>query len=71
VSELEAMFVEAQAEGEFATFDARIMAATVLTALEGVPRELLSRPDLDAGEYGRELADLFERATSKRRRLRR
>lgn len=67
IAELQGMFVEAQQHGEFSAFDARVVAVSLLATLERVPHELLAHPDLDAEAYGRELADLFERATAERR----
>lgn len=64
LGEFEEMFREGQDRGEFRAFSPRTMAVTLLDALEGVPREMFNRPDTDAGAYGRELADLFARATS-------
>jgi hypothetical protein len=40
------------------------MAMTIRAALDAVPARLARDPDLDIGRYGRELADLFQAATS-------
>ncbi|WP_188194708.1 TetR/AcrR family transcriptional regulator [Nonomuraea sp. SYSU D8015] len=48
---------------EFGDFPPRVMAAAILASLEAVPAELRAQPDADAGDYARELAALFDRAT--------
>jgi hypothetical protein len=40
------------------------MAMAIRAALDAVPARLARDPDLDIGRYSRELADLFEAATS-------
>lgn len=71
LADLETMFDEGQATGEFRTFDSRPMAVTLLAALEAVPGELFARPDVDVDAYARELADIFDLATRRSgRRLR-
>ncbi|SDP97610.1 TetR/AcrR family transcriptional regulator [Lentzea jiangxiensis] len=62
LTELEDMFREGQRAGELREFSPRVMAVTVLAAMEAAPAELWARPDTDVSEYARELADLVERA---------
>jgi AcrR family transcriptional regulator len=50
--------------GEFrAGFDPLVMAMAIRAAIDAVPSRLAQDPELDAGHYGRELADLFLLAT--------
>ncbi|MFS8104919.1 TetR family transcriptional regulator [Lentzea alba] len=62
LTELEDMFREGQEQGEFREFAPRVMAVSVLAAMEATPAELWARPDTDVTAYAKELADLFERA---------
>ncbi|MFD4642934.1 TetR/AcrR family transcriptional regulator [Lentzea sp. NPDC058436] len=62
LDELEDMFREGQALGELRAFSPRVMAVSVLAAMEAAPAELMARPDTDVSAYASELADLFERA---------
>ncbi|WP_414945584.1 TetR/AcrR family transcriptional regulator [Amycolatopsis sp. cmx-11-32] len=62
LTELEDMFREGQEHGELRAFSPRVMAVSVLAALEAVPAELMARPDTDVAAYAKELADLFELA---------
>ncbi|MGW6444986.1 TetR/AcrR family transcriptional regulator [Lentzea sp. NPDC055074] len=62
LTELEDMFREGQACGELREFTPRVMAVSVLAAMEAAPAELMARPDTDVSAYASELADLFERA---------
>ncbi len=62
-SHLEEMLLAGQRAGEMRPFDVRVMAATVQRAVEGVPFQLQSEPDLDCAAYAVELVDLFDRAT--------
>lgn len=66
--EIEELLVAGQESGELSRFAPRPMAVTLLAALEAAAVELFERPDTDAAEYGRELADLFDAATRRRRR---
>lgn len=63
VSQLEEFFADGQAAGEFGPFAPRVMALTLVGALEAVPSELAGRPEADARLIGAELAAAFERAT--------
>jgi TetR/AcrR family fatty acid metabolism transcriptional regulator len=52
-----------QRTGEFRAFDVRVMAVTIIEALDVIPPQLVAEPDLDLAMYARELAELFDRAT--------
>ncbi|MDH6123888.1 TetR/AcrR family transcriptional regulator [Kitasatospora sp. GP82] len=54
---------EAQAAGEFRDFDARVMVTALRGAIDGVVVRSVTDPDLDVAACGRELADIFDRAT--------
>ena len=54
---------EGQRAGEFGSFRADAMAVTIIGAIDAMVNSLVRFPDLDAAEFGRELADTFERAT--------
>ena len=54
---------EGQAAGEFGAFDARVMVIAIQGAIDAVVLRKLREPDLDVERCGRELADLFDRAT--------
>ncbi|MDX8036101.1 TetR/AcrR family transcriptional regulator [Lentzea sp. BCCO 10_0856] len=62
LTELEDMFREGQELGEFRDFAPRVMAVSVIAAMEATPAELWARPDTDVTQYAKELADLFELA---------
>jgi len=61
LAELETMFRDGQEAGELREFTPRVMAVTVMAAMEATPAELWARPDTDVSEYAKELGDLFER----------
>lgn len=65
LTEMEDMFREGQQHGEFRAFAPRVMALTLMAALETAPRELLEHPDTDVGAFATELADLFDHAVKK------
>lgn len=53
-----------QQKGEFrADFDPAVMAAAVRAAIDSVPPRMAADPGFDVEHVGRELADLFDRAT--------
>jgi AcrR family transcriptional regulator len=54
---------QGQAEGAFGEFTPEVMARTIAQAVDGAAAALVADPDQDLQAYGRELADLFERAT--------
>lgn len=62
LTELEDMFREGQEHGELRRFSPRVMAVSVLAAMEATPAELMARPGTDVTTYAKELADLFELA---------
>ena len=51
------------ATGAFRPFDVRVMANTIIEALDTISAELVAEPGLDVAAYGQELAELFHRAT--------
>jgi AcrR family transcriptional regulator len=61
---LMAMLRDGQERGELRAFDPRVVARSLRGAIDAAAGELVVRPDTDLVAYGRELADLFERATS-------
>ena len=63
VSHLERILKDGQERGEMRAFDLRVMAATIQRAVETVPFQLQTDPDLDCAAYARELVELFDRAT--------
>lgn len=65
LAELEDMFREGQKAGELREFSPRVMAVSVIAAMEAAPAELMARPDTEVAAYARELADLFEHAMSR------
>ena len=65
VSEFEQLLREGQSHGEFRDFTPRLMAVTLLAALEASPTELFARPDTDVGTYADELATTFELAVQR------
>lgn len=62
LAELETMFRDGQEDGELRDFAPRVMAVTVMAAMEATPAELWARPDTDVSAYAKELGDLFDRA---------
>ena len=54
---------KAQAAGEFGEFDPWVMMRAIRAAIDDVVRRATYEPDLDVRAAGRELADLFDRAT--------
>jgi AcrR family transcriptional regulator len=53
-----------QKKGEFRSdFDTAVMATAVRAAIDSVPPRIAADPDFDVEHFGRELADLFDRAT--------
>lgn len=68
LKELEEMLREGQDAGEFRAFSSRLMAVTLLAAMEAVPAELYSKPGTDVDAYANELATAFELAVRRSRR---
>lgn len=54
---------KAQRAGEFGDFDPWVMVRAIRAAIDDVVRRATHEPDLDVRAAGRELADLFDRAT--------
>jgi AcrR family transcriptional regulator len=52
-----------QEAGEFGRFNVDAMAVSIIGALDAMVIGLVQYPDVDATEFGRELADTFDRAT--------
>ncbi|MEV1249235.1 TetR/AcrR family transcriptional regulator [Nonomuraea sp. NPDC050022] len=59
---LERIYRAGQAAGEFRTFDVRVMAVTMSSAIDNMFGYWVTYPDHDLDAHARELADLFERA---------
>ena len=55
---------QGQAEGAFGEFAPEVMAMAIAQAIDGVAAAYAADPSIDLDRYGRELADLFERATA-------
>ncbi|MFE1322535.1 TetR family transcriptional regulator [Kitasatospora phosalacinea] len=53
---------EAQADGQFGPFDARVLVTAVRGAIDALLVRLLREPGADVAASARELADLFDRA---------
>ncbi|HEY6982603.1 TetR/AcrR family transcriptional regulator [Reyranella sp.] len=62
---LEELLRAGQRSGEFRRFNTRVMALTIIQAIDGVPPLLAREPDLDVKLHGRELATVFALATRK------
>ena len=52
-----------QRTGEFRPFDVRVMMVTIIEALDVIPSQLATEPDLDLKAYGKTLVELFDHAT--------
>ena len=63
LSPVEEILRGGQQAGEFRGFDARVMAAVIQRAIDGVPFLLETHPDLDLNVYADELVMLFTLAT--------
>jgi TetR/AcrR family transcriptional regulator, fatty acid metabolism regulator protein len=63
LQDVEEILRQGQASGEFRRFSTRFMALAIQSALASVPLQLSLHHDTDFDLYGRELAELFERAT--------
>lgn len=62
---LEAILRKGQTNGEFRSFDLRVMAVTIRGAVDAAARFLVANPTLDGNSYTQELVTLFDRATRK------
>jgi AcrR family transcriptional regulator len=65
VAGVEQLLRAGQRSGEFRRFNTRVMALTVVQAIDGVPPLLAREPDLDVKAHARELATVFALATRK------
>lgn len=65
IADIEQVLRDGQAIGEFRGFPPRLMAVTLLAALEAVPAELQARPGTDIDIYAHELTTTFELALRK------
>ncbi len=61
---LEKILLRGQRRGEFRPFDAAVMATVVQRSVDGLPFALRANPSMDCRHYARELATLFELATT-------
>lgn len=62
---LEELLRAGQRSGEFRRFNTRVMALTIIQAIDGVPPLLAREPDLDVKLHAKELATVFALATRK------
>jgi AcrR family transcriptional regulator len=62
---LEELLRAGQRSGEFRRFATRVMALTIIQAIDGMPPLLAREPGLDVKLHGRELATIFHLATRK------
>jgi AcrR family transcriptional regulator len=63
VAGLEELLRAGQRTSEFRRFNTRVMALTIIQAIDGVPPLLAREPDLDLALHARELATVFALAT--------
>jgi AcrR family transcriptional regulator len=64
LAQLEGFLREGQRTGQLRRFSVRIMALTIRGAIDAVAYRLTDEPDLDLAACARELATLFDRATT-------
>ncbi len=62
---LEELLLAGQRSSEFRRFNTRVMALTIIQAVDAVPPMLAREPSLDLGLHAKELATLFALATRK------
>lgn len=62
---LEEFLRKGQNDGDFRTFNTRVMAITIRRAIDALPRLLVADPNLDLISYAQELGTLFHNATKK------
>lgn len=67
VAGLEVLLQAGQKAGEFRRFNTRVMALTIIQAIDGVPPLLAREPNLDLKLHAKELATIFTLATRKER----
>jgi AcrR family transcriptional regulator len=64
LAQLEGYLREGQRNGQLRRFSVGVMALAIRGAIDAVAYRLTDAPDLDLAGYGRELATLFDRATT-------
>lgn len=64
VGQLARQLAQGQREGSFGEFAPEVLAMSVSQAVDGVAAQLAADPKLDLEVYGRQLADIFERAAA-------
>ena len=62
---LEELLRAGQRSGEFRRFNTRVMALTIIQAIDGVPPLLAREPNLDVKLHAKEVATVFALATRK------
>jgi AcrR family transcriptional regulator len=62
---LEELLRAGQRSGEFRRFNTRVMALTIIQAIDAVPPLLAREPDLDVKQHAKELTTVFALATRK------
>ena len=65
VASLEELLRAGQRAGEFRRFNTRVMALTIIQAIDGVPALLAREPNVDVKLHAKELATMFALATRK------
>jgi TetR/AcrR family fatty acid metabolism transcriptional regulator len=65
VADLEELLRTGQRSGEFRRFNTRVMALTIIQAIDGIPPLLTREPGLDVKLHAKELATVFALATRK------
>jgi AcrR family transcriptional regulator len=65
VADLQELLRAGQQSGEFRRFNTRVMALTIIQAIDGVPPLLRREPDLDLRLHAEELATILALATRK------
>jgi AcrR family transcriptional regulator len=65
VASLEELLRAGQRSGEFRRFNTRVMALTIIQAIDGIPPLLTREPGLDVKLHAKELATVFALATRK------
>jgi TetR/AcrR family fatty acid metabolism transcriptional regulator len=66
LAQLEGYLREGQRNGQLRQFSVSVMALAIRAAIDAVAYRLADEPDLDLTGYGRELASLFDQATTTR-----
>ncbi|KOP70279.1 hypothetical protein AMS59_20885 [Lysinibacillus sp. FJAT-14745] len=65
IYDLEQILHFGQKNGEFRTFSPRVMAITIRQAIDALPPQIMTNPELDLDAYAQELITLFKLATDK------